>query len=130
MRHSTAAGSEWDGHSWTEPVTIADGLGHTNDGIWKLGFGDPAIVADRESNQVLVMSVCGNRTCWDGNYGAGTDENPENPNRVARLYITFNESTQQWEVGEPEEVTYDLYPLFKDSEGTVHSSSMFIGAAA
>ena len=128
MRHSTAAGSEWDGHSWTEPVTIADGLGHTNDGIWKLGFGDPAIVADRESNQVLVMSVCGNRTCWDGNYGAGTDENPENPNRVARLYITFNESTQQWVVGEPEEVTYDLYPLFKDSEGTVHSSSMFIGA--
>ena len=128
MRHSTAAGSEWDGHSWTEPVTIADGLGHTNDGIWKLGFGDPAIVADRESNQVLVMSVCGNRTCWDGNYGAGTEENPENPNRVARLYITFNESTQQWEVGEPEEVTYDLYPLFKDSEGTVHSSSMFIGA--
>ena len=128
MRHSTAAGSEWDGHSWTESVTIADGLGHPNEGIWKLGFGDPAIVADRESNQVLVMSVCGNRTCWDGNYGSGTDENPENPNRVARLYITFNEATQQWEVGEPQEVTYDLYPLFKDSNGTVHSSSMFIGA--
>ncbi|MBQ8271120.1 MAG: glycoside hydrolase N-terminal domain-containing protein [Bacteroidaceae bacterium] len=128
MRHSTAAGSEWDGHSWTESVTIADGLGNTNEGIWKLGFGDPAIVADRESNEVLVMSVCGNRTCWDGNYGSGTDENPENPNRVARLYIKFNESTKEWEVGEPEEVTYDLYPLFKDSEGTVHSSSMFIGA--
>ncbi|MBE6308225.1 MAG: hypothetical protein E7087_02805 [Bacteroidales bacterium] len=128
MRHSTAAGSEWNGHSWTESVTIADGLGHTNEGIWKLGFGDPAIVADRETNEVLVMSVCGNRTCWDGNYGAGTEENPENPNRVARLYIKFNESTQEWEVGEPEEVTYDLYPLFKDSEGTVHSSSMFIGA--
>ena len=128
MRHSTAAGSEWDGHSWTEPVTIADGLGHTNDGIWKLGFGDPAIVADRESNQVLVMSVCGNRTCWDGNYGAGTDENPENPNRVSRLYITFNESTQQWEVGEPEEVTYSIYPLFDDEEGNHHVGSMFIGA--
>ncbi len=128
MRHSTAAGSDWDGHSWTESVTIADGLGHTDDGIWKVGFGDPAIVADRESNQVLVMSVCGNRLCWDGNYGAGTEENPENPNRVARLYITYNESTQQWEVGEPEEVTYDMYPLFKDSEGTVHASSMFIGA--
>ncbi len=128
MRHSTAAGSEWDGHSWTEPVTIADGLGHTNDGIWKLGFGDPAIVADRESNQVLVMSVCGNRKCWDGNYGAGTDENPENPNRVSRLYITFNESTQQWVVGEPEEVTYSIYPLFDDEQGNHHVGSMFIGA--
>ncbi len=128
MRHSTAAGSEWDGHSWTESVTIADGLGHANEGIWKLGFGDPAIVADRETNEILVMSVCGNRTCWDGNYGAGTDENPENPNRVSRLYITFNESTQQWEVGEPQEVTYDIYPLFKDKDGNVHASSMFIGA--
>lgn len=128
MRHSTKAGDEWNGHSWTESVTIADGLGHINEGIWKMGFGDPAIVADRESNEILVMSVCGNRTCWDGNYGAGTDANPENPNRVSRLYITFNESTQQWEVGEPVEVTYDLYPIFKDSEGTVHSSSMFIGA--
>lgn len=128
MRHSTKAGDEWNGHSWTESVTIADGLGHINEGIWKMGFGDPAIVTDRESNEILVMSVCGNRTCWDGNYGAGTDANPENPNRVSRLYITFNESTQQWEVGEPVEVTYDLYPIFKDSEGTVHSSSMFIGA--
>ena len=128
MRHSTAAGSDWDGHSWTEPVTIADGLGHANEGIWKLGFGDPAIVADRETNEILVMSVCGNRTCWDGNYGAGTADNPENPNRVSRLYIKFNEKTQQWVVGEPEEVTYSIYPLFDDEEGNHHVGSMFIGA--
>ena len=128
MRHSTAAGSDWDGHSWTESVTIADGLGHINDGIWKMGFGDPAIVADRESNEILVMSVCGNRTCWDGTYGAGTEESPENPNRMARLYIKYNDATGQWVVGEPEEVTYDIYPLFKDSEGNVHAASMFIGA--
>ena len=128
MRHSTAAGSDWDGHSWTESVTIADGLGHINDGIWKMGFGDPAIVADRESNEILVMSVCGNRTCWDGTYGAGTEESPENPNRMARLYIKYNDATGEWVVGEPEEVTYDIYPLFKDSEGNVHAASMFIGA--
>ena len=129
MRHSTKAGSEWDGHSWTEEVKIADGKGKdyaANDTskIWQVGFGDPAIVADRESNEILVMSVCGNRTCWDGNFG---DPNP-NPNRVSRLYITYNESTGEWEVGEPQEVTYDIYRLFENKNGEAYAASMFIGA--
>ena len=128
MKYSTAAGSDWDGHSWTDEIMIADGLGHTNEGIWKLGFGDPAVVADRENNEILVMSVCGNRTCWQGNYGAGTEDNPENPNRMSRIRIKFNEKTQQWEWSEPKEVTYDIYPLFKDESGKVHVGSMFIGA--
>ena len=129
MRHSTAAGSDWDGHSWTESVTIADGQGDAyaaNDTakIWQVGFGDPAIVADRESNQVLVLSVCGNQTCWDGTFG---EESP-NPNRMARLYITYDENTKQWNVGEPEEVTYDVYRLFENKDGEAYAASMFIGA--
>lgn len=128
MRHSTAAGSDWDGHSWSDVIKIADGLGNMATETWQVGFGDPAIVADRESNEILVMCVCGNRVCWYGNYGAGTLENPENPNRIARLRIKYNDKTRQWEVGQPEEVTYDIYPLFKDHEGNVHASSMFIGA--
>ena len=128
MRHSTKAGAEWDGHSWTEPVTIADGVGKEAKETWLTGFGDPAIVADRERNEILVMSVCGNRLCWHGNYGAGTNENPENPNRMARLRIKFNEATQEWEATQPEEVTYEIYPLFKDKNGKAHVGSMFIGA--
>ncbi len=128
MRHSTEAGKEWDGHSWTAPVTIADGMGKEATETWLTGFGDPAIVADREHNEILVMSVCGNRVCWHGNYGAGTAENPENPNRMARLRIKFNEETQQWETTQPQEVTYDIYPLFKDQNGKAHVGSMFIGA--
>ena len=128
MRHSTKAGAEWDGHSWTEPVTIADGVGKEAKETWLTGFGDPAIVADREHNEILVMSVCGNRLCWHGNYGAGTNENPENPNRMARLRIKFNEATQEWEATQPEEVTYEIYPLFKDKNGKAHVGSMFIGA--
>ena len=128
MRHSTAAGGDWDGHSWSDAIKIADGLGTAATETWQVGFGDPAIVADRENNEILVMSVCGNRVCWYGNYGAGTPENPENPNRIARLRIKYNDKTRQWEVGQPEEVTYDIYPLFKDHEGNVHASSMFIGA--
>ena len=115
-----------NGVTWTEERTIADGLGHINDGIWKMGFGDPAIVADRESNKVLVMSVCGNRTCWDGNYGEGGEN--ENPNRISRLYITYDEDKQEWVYGEPEEVTYDVYPKFVDEDGNVHAASLFIGA--
>ena len=114
-----------NGATWTESRTIADGLGHINDGIWKMGFGDPAIVADRESNKVLVMSVCGNRTCWDGNYGDGGEN--ENPNRVSRLYIEHD--GEKWVYGEPEEVTYDIYPLFDNKNGgEAHVASMFIGA--
>ena len=128
MRHSTAAGNEWDGHSWSEPIKIADGLGNAAPKTWLVGFGDPAVVADREKNEILVMSVCGNRLCWHGNYGAGTPENPENPNRMARLRIKFNETTQKWEATQPEEVTYDIYPLFKDKDGKAHVGSMFIGA--
>ena len=128
MRHSTEAGEKWDGHSWTAPVTIADGMGKKATETWLTGFGDPAIVADREHNEILVMSVCGNRVCWHGNYGAGTAENPENPNRMARLRIKFNEETQQWETTQPQEVTYDIYPLFKDQNGKAHVGSMFIGA--
>ncbi len=128
MRHSTKAGTEWDGHSWTDPVTIADGVGKEAKETWLTGFGDPAIVADRERNEILVMSVCGNRLCWHGNYGAGTSENPENPNRMARLRIKFNEATQEWEATQPEEVTYEIYPLFKDKNGKAHVGSMFIGA--
>ena len=128
MRHSTKAGEEWDGTSWTTPVKIADGLGKEATETWLTGFGDPAIVADRERNEILVMSVCGNRVCWHGNYGAGTEQNPENPNRIARLRIIYNEETGKWEATQPEEVTYDIYPLFKDKDGKAHVGSMFIGA--
>ena len=128
MRHSTKAGKEWDGVSWTSPVKIADGVGKEATETWLTGFGDPAIVADREHNEILVMSVCGNRVCWHGNYGAGTAENPENPNRMARLRIKYNEETGEWIAGEPEEVTYEIYPLFKDKNGKAHVGSMFIGA--
>jgi sialidase-1 len=128
MRHSTCGGKEWDGHSWSAPVKIADGVGSAATETWLTGFGDPAVVADRERNEILVMSVCGNRVCWHGNYGAGTAENPENPNRMARLRIKYNEETGEWEASKPEEVTYEIYPLFKDKDGKAHVGSMFIGA--
>ena len=116
-----------NGVTWTEEKIIADGKGDSYaegdaSKIWQVGFGDPAIVADRERNEVLVMSVCGNQTCWDGTYG----EDNENPNRVARVRITHD--GEKWVYGDPEEVTYSVYPKFKDEEGNVHAASLFIGA--
>lgn len=118
-----------NGVTWSEERCIADGLGKDyakNDTslIWKVGYGDPAIVADRERNEVLVMSVCGNRTCWDGNFG----EADPNPNRVSRIRIKYDEVKKEWIYGEPEEVTYDIYPKFVDNKGNVHAASLFIGA--
>ena len=118
-----------NGVTWTEEKCIADGQGDAyaaNDTamIWQVGFGDPAIVADRERNEVLVMSVCGNQTCWDGTFG---EANP-NPNRVARIRIKYDDEKQEWVYGQVEEVTYDIYPKFVDKAGNVHAASLFIGA--
>lgn len=118
-----------NGVTWTEEKCIADGLGRDiaqNDTsmIWKVGYGDPAVVADCERNEILVMSVCGNRTCWDGNYG----EANANPNRVSRIRIKYDEDKQEWIYGAPEEVTYSIYPKLVDKNGNVHAASLFIGA--
>ena len=118
-----------NGVTWTEEKCIADGQGDAyaaNDTskIWQVGFGDPAIVADCERNEVLVMSVCGNQTCWDGTFG---EVNP-NPNRVARIRIKYDDEKGEWVYGQVEEVTYDIYPKFVDKAGNVHAASLFIGA--
>lgn len=118
-----------NGVTWTEEKCIADGQGDAyaaNDTakIWQVGFGDPAVVADRERNEILVMSVCGNQTCWDGTFG---EANP-NPNRVARIRIKYDDEKKEWVYGQVEEVTYDIYPKFVDKAGNVHAASLFIGA--
>lgn len=47
-----------NGVTWTEEVCIANGVGG-GENVFNAGFGDAAVVADRESNKVLVMHVGG-----------------------------------------------------------------------
>lgn len=47
-----------NGATWTDEVCIADGQGG-GENVFNAGFGDAAIVADRESDNVLVMHVGG-----------------------------------------------------------------------
>lgn len=50
--------SEDNGVTWTAEECIANGVGG-NQNVFNAGFGDAAIVADRESDHVLVMHVGG-----------------------------------------------------------------------
>lgn len=75
-----------DGKKWQPGRYIIQGS-YTEDGIRDDGFGDPAMVVDRETGTVMVLLVCGHTVCWHGNYPDGE------PNPVARLYSTDNGKT-------------------------------------
>ena len=104
-----------NGATWGDEITIGDGTGTS--GAVDCGFGDAAVVADSESDNVLLISVCGNTV-----YGAGTTTR-QNPNRVARFRSTNNGHT--WSAYE--EITEDIYTLFDESKlGPVQS--LFFGS--
>ena len=85
-----------EGSGWGEPFVLIEGTGvpHAVD----CGFGDAAMVADRESREVLVITVCGETV-----YGHATT-NRQNPNRVALLRSLDNCRT--WEPWK--EITEDV----------------------
>lgn len=88
---------------WGEPFVIVEGTGVM--GQVDCGFGDPALVVDRESGEILLMTVCGSTP-----YGAETT-NRQNPNRIAAFRSFDNARTwQPWK-----EVTEDIYTLFDES---------------
>lgn len=108
-----------NGTTWSEIFTIVAGDGKKVDNNPNLsltaGYGDPAIVADRESNRVLLICVCGYQT-----YFAATREYP---NQVARLYSEDGGKT--W--SKPEVITEQFYaPIDKSPIGPI--KSMFIGS--
>lgn len=119
--------SKDNGSTWGKEFTIGDGLGDDNGGeVWKTGFGDAAIVADRERNELLVMAVCGKTVCWNGCYIPHSPQS--NPNRVAQMRAVFNNSTNEWEWSEPIEVTESIYSIFVAPNGIPTVQTLFIGS--
>lgn len=115
-----------NGETWGEEFFVADGKGG-NSNVMTTGYGDAAIVADREQNRLLVMMVCGRTVCWHGRWTPEKTAADDAVNRVARVYAIYNKKTKSWEWTQPEEVTNDIYRLFlKEGEPTV--SSLFIGS--
>lgn len=88
---------------WASPFILVEGTGVMGD--VDCGFGDPALVVDRESGEILLMTVCGSTP-----YGAETTTR-QNPNRIAMFRSYDNARTwQPWK-----EVTEDIYSLFDES---------------
>lgn len=115
------------GKTWGEEFFIADGVGDNNgDQVWKTGFGDAAIVADAERNELLVMMVCGKTVCWNGDYKP--NDPTSNPNRVARVRAKLNPATGEWEWTKPVEVTESVYSIFVDENNKPTVQSLFIGS--
>ncbi len=116
--------SKDNGATWGTEEFIANGDGDearltdgdkTND--FAYAFGDAAIVADRERNEVVVFSVAGKTVCHNGNYTL--DPSTSNPNRVARMKGTYNEASGTWSWSTPEEVTEKFYaPFVKETSTT------------
>ena len=103
------------GRTWGKEFVLIEGSGVS--GATDCGFGDAAMVADRESGDVLVMMVCGETVYWH------ETTTRQNPNRIAVLRSSDNGKTwSQWK-----EITESVYTLFDDS---VHGcvQSCFIGS--
>ena len=120
--------SKDNGKTWGEEFFIADGKGGTSNHM-TTGYGDAAIVADREENKLLVMMVCGRTVCWHGRWNPSKigQAEADSVNRVARVYLTYNKKTGEWEKGDIVEMTDHIYSLFLDGDKPT-VSSMFIGS--
>lgn len=103
------------GRSWGKEFVLIEGSGVS--GATDCGFGDAAMVADRESGDMLVIMVCGETVYWH------ETTTRQNPNRIAVLRSSDNGRT--WSAWE--EITESVYTLFDDS---VHGcvQSCFVGS--
>lgn len=96
--------SDDNGESWSEIQDVAVGTGITSatENYFDTAFGDPAVVADRTSNEVLIIAVAGCTV-----YG-NSNTTRENPNLIATIHSNDNGNT--W--GEPVDMTEHIYSLF------------------
>ncbi len=86
--------------NWTEERFIADGNGDERN-VFECGFGDAAIVADRESDEVLIMCVAGRQ--------AFPSATKDKHNFMAR--IRSNDGGKTWNAAE------DVTSMFMNVEG-------------
>lgn len=107
--------SDDNGHTWSDTQVLIEGKGAEATDFMSVGYGDPCIVADRESNRVLVMSCAGNVS-----FQNGTRQRHQN---IARFYS--DDGGQTWSA--PEDIAESIYSQFDASSyGPVRS--MFVAS--
>ncbi len=105
-----------NGSTWNEKFSVVDGQGGNSPDFMHVGFGDPCIVADRESSRVLILSCAGNVS-----FPSGTRNNHQN---IARFYSENNGKT--W--SEPVDIADPIYAMFDNSTNHGSAKAMFIGS--
>lgn len=108
--------SKDNGKTWGEIFPIVEGKGKQSPDFMNVGFGDPCIVADRESSKVMVLSCAGNVS-----FPSGTRNNHQN---IARFYSEDNGAT--W--SEPVDIADDIYAMWDKSKNHGPVKAMFIGS--
>lgn len=108
--------SDDNGLTWSDVRDVAVGTGRTSATVnyFDTAFGDPAVVADRTSSEVMVMAVAG---CT---LFTSPLTNRDNPNLIA--IIRSNDNGETWE--EPENVTEPIYSLFDEGN---YMNGAFVG---
>lgn len=107
--------SDDNGHTWSDTKVLIEGKGAEATDFMSVGYGDPCIVADRESNKVLVMSCAGNVS-----FQNGTRQRHQN---IARFYS--EDGGETWSA--PEDIAESIYSQFDSSDyGPVRS--MFVAS--
>lgn len=102
------------GRKWSDEFVLAQGTGVP--GAVDCGYGDAALVADRESDEIIVGMVCGNTVYWR------PTTNRQNPNRISLMRSL--DGGKSWSLNE---ITEDIYSLFDAAEGGC-VQSCFLGS--
>lgn len=107
--------SEDGGKTWSDIYTLVEGKGAESPDFMNVAFGDPCIVADRESNRVMVMSCAGNVAYVKGqrDYHQG----------IARFYS--DDGGKTW--SKPTDIAEGIYSRF-DNGKWGPARSMFIAS--
>ena len=104
-----------NGNTWTEVMPLIEGKGKETTDFMSVGYGDPCIVADRESDRVLMLSCAGNVSFQNGTR--------QNHQCIARFYSEDGGKT--WSA--PVDIAESIYAQFDASSyGPVRS--MFVAS--
>ena len=104
-----------NGNTWTDVMPLIEGKGADATDFMSVGYGDPCIVADSESDRVLMLSCAGNVSFQNGTR--------QNHQCIARFYSEDGGKT--WSA--PVDIAESIYSQFDASKyGPVRS--MFVAS--